>query len=159
MKNFDENLLLRVMSDAHVIDVDFSDWDKCVRFYVLADHMEPVAGELPLYVIEFEKPMAANFSFNHHKVNLDSGLRFQWRIDEVDLNESSGLINVTFRCHNTQPRVEIVCDSIGLRQISIGILHRLFPGWNKPNSPLARPSIEKLSAMCFSGKEIPKEES
>jgi len=74
-----------IFSDALLVDIDLSVWDKRISLYVLADRVGRVAGNLlPMFVVEFSNMRSWNIHFNHLSfdppIELEPDEHVQWRI-------------------------------------------------------------------------------
>jgi hypothetical protein len=143
----DVDLFERVFSDAHVVDVDFSNWDLAVGLWVLADHFEDWKTRCPLVDVEF-------YDVRQFLLNIGDATRsiarpdrhVQWNIAESSLVErDSHLIIDLFGAQESAPQLHIECGSVRFRRVDNTILDRLFPQWAAPYSGLARPGIDALS--------------
>jgi hypothetical protein len=148
-KPFDQRLFEQIFSDAHVIDVDFSQWDKLVSLCVVADHVEvPTPSRLPLFLVDFLQVSKFFLTLNHLKVGLeDAEKHFQWNIDDFKIQNSNKTIVISLFGGPTWPKLEIECQEIVFQHLSHAILDDLFPDWNAPYKGLARPGIQSLSRL------------
>ena len=141
----------RVFSDAHVVDVDFSHWDKHIAIWVLADHLEDWTERCPLVVVEFIGVRECSMRFNHYADGVgDPDQHVQWRIDDLEILDRGGLCLTRLYSGHTAPHLEILCERIEIRKAAHSILDSCFPGWNKPYSALARPGIEGIANILQS---------
>jgi hypothetical protein len=141
---FDRQLFELIFSDAHVIDVDFSQWDQHVDLCVVADHTQVrTPPRLPLFLVEFWRVSKFALTLNHLEVQLDRPEQhFQWNIDDFRVDKAGQRLAISLFGGKTWPGLQIECADIRIRQLPNSILDNLFPGWNRPHSGLARPSIE-----------------
>ena len=146
---FDRKLFQQIFSDAHVVDVDFSNWDESVSLCVVADHVKvPTESRLPLFLIEFLRISKFHVNFNHLEVEVERPEEhFQWNIDEFRIQIDKCRISVSLFGGKTWPKLDITCEGIEIRPIANSLLDELFPGWNKPFSGMARPGIEALARV------------
>jgi hypothetical protein len=146
---FDRKLFEQIFSDAHLIDVDFSNWDKSLSICVIADHVDVSTPEfLPLFIVEFAMVSKFNLHFNHFEIELDEPEQhFQWNIGEYQIGLYEHEISVLLFGSHICPKLEIVCKGIMMRRIDHSALDRLFHGWNRPYAGLARPGIEALAKI------------
>jgi hypothetical protein len=136
-----------VFRDAHIIDVDFSVWDKLCRFVVVAREETAEEGErLPIYNVDFHGVRSIDFAFNHWGLALESG-HFQWNVHDIVLDKEDCLLRIRLAGSRHLPLTEIVCADVLIEPLDISVLDQTFPGWSQPSSPLARPSIEALAAL------------
>ena len=81
-------LFRQIFSEAHVVDIDLSAWDKYIALYVLAELAErpwsTADGRLPLFKVEFVRVRSCHIAFNHlsHDPPIELGPHehVQWRI-------------------------------------------------------------------------------
>jgi len=150
IKKSDRKLLEQIFSDAHLIDIDLSQWDESISICVVADHVAvPTPPRLPLFIIEFLRVQRLNCTLNHYELGpIGPGEHFQWHIDEFEMQAVSGNLSFLLFYHNpSSPRLEIICESVHIRPIPHSVLDRMFPDWGKPSSGLARPGIEAMSRL------------
>jgi hypothetical protein len=141
-----DNTIERVFSDAHVIDVDLSEWDRRIALWVLADHFRNWSDRCPVVVVEFEDVKEFRIQMSSTKVVPDSLRKHvQWRFDDVDLQRTKDSISITAKGSSSSPVLAVVCKTIEIREVDSNLLDKLNPGWNKPWSPFARGGIEKLA--------------
>lgn len=144
---FDVSEFKRIFSDAHVVDVDLSEWDKRICLWVLADHFENWTARCPLVVVEFGRvrEFACRLPSAQHTLEAENR-HVQWRIDDSKVEQTGAGLLVRLSGSVYSPVLTIECDSISFRADDIRLLDKLWPGWNQPYSALARPSIDKLVA-------------
>ena len=114
----------RIFSDAHVIDVDLSSWDKSIDLYVLADHMERVEGgsSLPLFAVHFRRARSFKLESNAPSVpGLAADEHVQWRIDHFQVDEGDNEITISLSGFEASPRVEIVCEEVQINPFPLRV--------------------------------------
>lgn len=147
-----EKLLRQIFSDAHVIDVDFSRWDQSISFCVVADHLpSKIPGRLPVFIVEFIHVYRFGCTFNHIGIPLGypygtNDKHVQWRADAIIITREDNKIAISISEGDIFPIVDIVCDGVEIRELSIHILDTLFPKWSAPFSGLVRHGIEDLAS-------------
>jgi len=145
MKNEQLEVLERIFSDAHIIDVDFSEWDKKISICLLADHYRVYRKNKPVLIITFFKVHELIVKFNHFDIVLDNpNDHFQWIVDEFDIKKNKGLYEIIIFGPIQFPKLSLNCESIEIEEIPIKWLDKFFPGWSKPSAPLARLGISKM---------------
>jgi hypothetical protein len=148
----------RIFSDAHVIDVDLSSWDKSIDFYVLADHMDRVEGSrLPLFAVHFLRVRSFKLDSNAASVpDLAAHEHVQWRIDDSEIKEGDREMTISLRGDGATPSVEIVCEDVQINPFALRVFDELFPGWDEPWTGLARPGPGALMDLFGSarGKQL-----
>ena len=102
---FDHKLFKLIFSDAHVVDVDFSQWDKIISICVVADHVEVTPPpRLPIFLVEFLRVNKFYLTLNHLEVEMeDASKHFQWNIDEFKIKENNNKINIMLYGSKTWP--------------------------------------------------------
>ena len=124
----DQDLLERVLSDAQVVDLDLSGWDKAISIYVLADHLEHRSTN--------RKALAAlDFSPKRH---------YQWIIHDFQMTRVAAWWHLRLSGLRSSPLVEVTFEDVVIREVSLGVFDEAFPGWDRPHAGLARPSPERL---------------
>ena len=147
-----QELFMQIFSDAHLVDVDLSSWDKQISFYVIADHLQHLPeGRLPLVVIEFIRVHRFDMKFNHvsndNLIELGPDEHIQWWFDGADVEFIDERWHITLKSESlpSSPRTTIVCEDVNIWQMRNDIPDKLFPGWNKPRAGFIRPGLEVLS--------------
>lgn len=145
MKRFDRRLFERVFSDAHVIDVDLSEWDKCMSLWVLADHYRDWKGRCPTVVVTFHNVIEFSCHMPPADMRLDNRQdHLQWDIYRVDLLEKAESVRAELSGSRYTPGFIIEFEHTEIREVPIEMVDEVCPGWNKPSHGFARPSIEEL---------------
>ena len=139
-KKLGQEIFDRVFSDAHVIDIDFSQWDKRIELWVLADHYENWRSRKPLVVVSFVEVQEFIFSTGEYRPGTDGHL--QWRVDSCEVEEQSNQVRIRLWGSRQFPVAQITCNTIDIKSVPSHILDKCFPGWSKPNAGLARPGLE-----------------
>jgi hypothetical protein len=134
-------VLEEILSDAQVVDVDLSSWDKAMDFYVLADHMPRTKSDrLPLYRITFigvSRLQLDNTAAT--SLNLANGEHAQWRIHDFRIQGDSNQAAIEFWGTSPSPKVELTFEDLDIQPVALSTFDELFPGWTRPMSGLARP--------------------
>ncbi len=148
----------QIFSDAHVVDLDLSGWDKSIDLYVLADHMERVEGNrLPLFSVHFLRARSFSLESGASSVQgLAADEHVQWRVDDFRIDEGDGDITVSLWGSEASPRLKIVCEDVQINPFPLRVFDELFPGWSTPRSGLARPGPGALMDLFGSvrGKRL-----
>lgn len=150
----DRQLFERIFSDAHVIDVDLSEWDKSIDIYVLADHMPQVeGGRLPLFRVKFVGARALVLEGAAASgLGLAADEHVQWTLDDFRIDETAAEIRISLWGFEASPRLEITCQDVEISPFDLRVLDDLFPGWDRPSAGLARPGPAKLMELRGSGQ-------
>lgn len=147
-EQFDRRTFERVFSDAHIIDIDFSEWDKKIALWALADHYEDWTHRCPVVVVEFHGILELACKMPPREFGLDApNEHLQWNIDDFEIDEQSSNIRIRLFGSASSPSLTIECETITFRRASSDTLDQTFPGWNRPYSALARPSIDEISGQ------------
>jgi hypothetical protein len=154
-----EVLIEAIFSDAQVIDIDFSNWDKFISILVVADHLKSTFynHRLPIYEIKFLQTVKISFNFNHHDDNIfidNNDLHYQWMIDQSSIdNDKNGNYFLTLFQNNNQPKIEISFKDLETKEISPQYFDEINAKWFKPNSSLARKDIKSLYNFFIKNKK------
>lgn len=142
-------LIEQIFSDAHVVDIDLSSWDKAIDVYVLADHMPHAEGDrLPLFKVKFMRVRSLRLENAAAPLEgLGIGEHAQWRIDDFRLEEHHGETTVELWGMDPSPRLEIVCQELEIQPFPLSTFDELFPGWTEPRRGLARPGPEEMESQ------------
>ena len=138
-----------IFSDAHVVDIDLSAWDKQIALYVLAHFMEPsVPGEMPMFIVEFLRVRHWEITFTHLSFNppleLGPHEHVQWRITSFEVQPVEGGRQITlWQNASTSPHMTVVCEDVHIREFPLNRpeTKRLFPEWFRPSSGFIRPGL------------------
>jgi hypothetical protein len=148
------DLFSLIFSDARVFDVDFSDWDKVLRFGVVgADVRFPIPKRLPLFVVEFQRPSRFVCEFRHLGVRLEKpSHHVQWNIEDFEKTKTEKGVRISLIGAKPSPNVEVECEQVEIRPLEHSVVDQLFPGWGAPYSSLARRGIEDLAKLRGKGQ-------
>lgn len=132
-----------IFQEAHVIDFDFSQWDRRLRLVVVAGlHEKNFEGRGPLHNVDFRDVKTFSWHANHLKVQLASQDRHcQWVIMEFDREKSGEFEKITLSGFGPASRLEITCKKIAVSEMHPKIVDQINPNWNRPYCPLARPGL------------------
>lgn len=148
VEKFDRTTFERVFSDCQVIDVDFSEWDKRIVLWTLADHYENWNTRCPVVVVEFEAVREFVCQLPAADLELESpDAHLQWNIHDFEVQENRHSIRAHLFGLESSPILRIECALITFRKSSAELLDSTFPRWNRPYAGLARPGIERLAAF------------
>jgi hypothetical protein len=144
-------LFQQIFSDAHLVDIDLSAWDKYIALYALAELAErpwsTADGRLPLFKVEFVRVRSWHIAFNHLSqdppIELGPHEHIQWRIDDFDVQPMADGLEIALRgALLSSPHITLICEDVYIQEIPLDIPFRLFPGWNKPYTGFIRPALE-----------------
>jgi hypothetical protein len=142
-------LIEQIFSDAHVVDIDLSNWDKAIDIYMLADHLPRVERDrLPLVRMQFIGVRSLRLEISAASaVEMANNDHVQWRIDDFRIEEGSGDIMISLWGAEPSPRLEIVLQDLDVRPFPPTAFDDLFPGWTQPRRGLARPGPDAMMAL------------
>lgn len=150
-----ENLFSIIFCDAQVIDLDFSEWDKQIRLCVVGLDVAYPSENLPLFVVEFKRVAELNFTFNHLDIELEKKHHhFQWNIHDFRKKNVGGALQIELIGSGASPNIKIICESYDIRPLQRSMLDSLFPQWDEPFGPLARPGIEAMFRIVEESKGV-----
>ena len=135
-----------VFSDAHLIDLDFSEWDRFVRIIVESDHSEWRSGRPPIYSVDFTRVTMFMCDYIHPFVEIeDPEKHCQWHIHDFkrQLTER-GRMEVRLISTGPAPDLQLRCEDIIFKELDHEVLDDLFGDWDKPYRSLVRTSMERL---------------
>lgn len=149
MKSQTRELFNVVFQEAHVIDFDFSQWDRCLRLVVVAGLVKTnFSGRGPLHNIDFVDVVEVSWRGNHLDVKPDaSGEHCQWVIMDFNVAEDVRGDRITLTGFGPTPRLEIVCGAVQISEMDPSVVDQLNPEWNGPAMPLARPGFQELLGL------------
>lgn len=142
----DADLFSSIFRDAHIVDIDFSQWSQRIRLCVIGvDAVFPLPERLPLFFVDFVEVLEFSCRFRHLDVKLDDPKAFfQWRVDDFEISSADGFFSITFLGSVKLPEFKVVCREVDIASLSHKVLDETFPGWDRPGLPLARPGIDEL---------------
>lgn len=139
--------LERIFSDAHVKDLDFSEWDQRVTLLVLADHCRngrSPGGRCPVLEVRFERVQSFSVDFQHlGRPGRSVGEHFQWLIDSPELISERPLEIVLRGAHAAAPSLRIRCEAATWTELARWQVDSAFPGWDAAGAGLARPGVAR----------------
>lgn len=135
-----------IFSDAHLVDIDLSAWDKRITLYVLADHVGRTAdGRKPLFAVAFARVRRWDIEFMHlshdHSIELEPDEHVQWQLDDFRIQFGDDGLEIALWGLPATPRMSIVCEGIDIWEVPLDIPDRLFPGWDRPSQGFVRPGF------------------
>lgn len=134
-----------IFTDAQVVDVDLSRWDKSIGLYVLADHGSRADGRTPLFRIEFERVRDLQLEIDAREAGtLATDEHLQWRIDDFEFAQDEEGIRVSLWGAAASPRLAIRCENLEIYSFEPTEFDELYPGWNAPGRGLARPGPDAM---------------
>jgi hypothetical protein len=138
-----------VFQEAHVIDVDFSKWDRRLRLVVSAGLVgDNFQARGPLQNIDFVDVSELQWRTHHSGIALDSSKHhFQWVVMEFSLQRRDGYDIVRLSGFGPAPALDITCRDVRISELDPSVIDRLNPHWNEPYRPLARPGFEELEEL------------
>jgi hypothetical protein len=150
--DMNRDLIEDIFRDAHVVDLDFSVWDRFVSMVVVAVEAAASSGRrLPMYVVEFQRVRRVEIDFAHYGIEVEFG-HFQWNVYGVEIDGVEGRLGIRLSSSQHLPSSFIACEDVAVRRLDNDLLDKRFPGWNKPGAPFIRPSVEELIKECVRHK-------
>jgi len=143
------NLFDIIFQEAHVVDFDFSQWDRRLRLVVSAGlTKENFEGRGPLHNVDFIKVKELSWHANHLDVVLDSPEQHcQWVIMEFHVEKRGQFDSIRLSGFGPTPSLHVTCSDVHISELDASVVDRLNPNWNRPYLPLARPGFEELLRM------------
>jgi hypothetical protein len=137
-----------VFQEAHVIDVDFSKWDKRIRLVVVGGLVgDNFDGRGPLHNVDFSGVKSFTLHANHLDVEPESeDTHCQWVIMEFSVHSEGAFSRVTLSGFGPTPLLVIVCRAVTISELNPDFVAKVNPLWNRASAPLARPSLDELIA-------------
>lgn len=146
----EENSLLlfkRIFHEAHVVDIDFSKWDKFFRFVTVASAFPPEAdGRYPSYQVDFCGVESFAWRSNHLDVELEEGQHCQFTVMDYAIRRTSSGYAFYIFGRSPEPTIQIFFRGFRISKIPYAAIRTVATDDDTPYGPLARPSIEELSA-------------
>ena len=147
-------ILELVFSDAELIDIDFSSWDKHISFIVKSDHYKSHYTKdgffVPIINLKFSGITDVHFEFSHHEKNSledDPDKHYHWIIDQSTIDKNGKHYRLSFFQSGVMPKVSISFKDVKIEEMDHKYFDRVNPQWEKQNAGLARPCINKLYGM------------
>ena len=135
--------LIRIFSDAHVIDLDFGKWDRQVSIWVISDHW----GERgAILCVDFLEVQDVHLCIPKRDPDLDPGTFVQWLIDKPALQavDNGNWKLVLASLSDSSPSCELRFSGVHIYEESENVLNIVNPGWSRPGAPFARPDLRRL---------------
>lgn len=135
-----------VFQEAHVVDFDFSQWDRRLRLVVVAGLFgENFEGRGPLHNVDFIRVKKLSWHANHLDVVLDSpDDHCQWVIMEFHVEKQDQFDRIKLSGFGPTPTMELMCSDVQISELDAAVIDRVNPEWNRAGYPLARPGFEEL---------------
>lgn len=140
-----------IFQEAHVIDFDFSKWDREISLVVIAGLIgSNFDGKGPIHNVRFQDVKEIQWTSTHLEVQLDSDNKHcQWVIMDFSVQKVGGILSILLDSVAPPcPKLRIDCRDVKIHELGSEIVDSVNPLWNRPYSPLARPGLEELSKRC-----------
>ena len=137
-----------IFKDAELIDLDFSNWDRFIRFVVISDHVDGVwiNNRRPIYNVDFVAVKSISFNLLNPIPKLENPEdRCVWHVHEYRINRENDCYHIAFQGLGPSPETQIVCEEIHITYVLHDTLDKHYGNWNKPRSGFVRKSIEELT--------------
>jgi hypothetical protein len=143
-------LLEQIFSDAHLVDIDMSGWDKYIGLYVFADHVDrTVRGGKRLFLIELVRVQSIEITFNHlsndYIATLGPEEHVQWQLDEFKFETDGQRVTVSLSGLPSSPRMTASCESIEIQEVAESTLDLLPAWWIRPSAGFIRPALARMA--------------
>ena len=141
-----------VFQEAHVVDFDFSQWDRRLRLVAVAGLTpENFQGRGPLHMVDFIKVKELTWHANHLNVVLASPEdHCQWVIMESQVKKRGEFYSIRLPGFGPTPTMQVTCSDVHISELDVTVVDRVNPEWNRPGCPLARPGFEDLLRLMRS---------
>lgn len=138
-----------IFQEAHVIDFDFSHWDRRLRLVVVGGLVgENFSGQGPLHNVDFVGLREFHWLAGKDAPLLTSGPEhLQWVIMESQIARSGEFHRFRLTGFGATPSLEIECRELQISELDPKVVDRVNPHWNRSSSPLARPGFEDLLTL------------
>jgi hypothetical protein len=142
-----ETLLDSIFREAHVVDIDFAQWDRALRLVVVAREVDDPGDPTRHAVFEIELTFVSAFevTFQHLDDPVDEG-HFQWVAYKLTRKREGDATRITFQGSPLMPITSIVYRGLDITRIDSRDLDRAFPGWARPGAPLLRAGVREILA-------------
>lgn len=145
-----ERLLKIILQEAHVIDFDFSKWDRYVGLVVVGGLIpENFEGQGPVHCINFLDVKEIYWQSRHLGIELGADNKHcQWVIMDFTIDKNAeGFLRFHLRSV-APPCPDIIISSrdVEVHTMSVADIDKVNPTWNRPYCPLARPSLQELAS-------------
>ena len=143
------NLFNIVFQEAHVVDFDFSQWDRRLRLVVVAGLFgENFEGRGPLHNVDFIRVKELSWHATNLDVVLDSPEEHcQWVIMDFHVGKQDQFDSIKLFSFSPTPTMQVTCSDVQISELDPDVVDRVNPEWNRPGCPLARPGFEELLRM------------
>ena len=147
-----------IFSDAQVLDIDFSAWDRGIRLCVVGLDAEfPIPKKLPIFLVDFCATTRFACTFRHSGVALDDPEHhFQWNIQDFTIDQamSTNGLSITLVGAGVSPNLALECTDYEISRLPHTVLDDKFPGWRAPYGPLVRPGIVAESRRSVRRRKV-----
>ena len=144
-----QKLFEGLFQEAHVVDIDFSKWDKWIRLVVVGGlHPENFNGRGPLHSVDFIGVEELSWKSHHLKVKLPPNKHCQWVIMDFRIKQDNDWYVISLLSVGLLPTPDLTirCQDVKIAELSPDIVDEVNPDWNNPYRPLARLSIQEIFA-------------
>ncbi len=160
MNRYTKKLLRAIFHEAHVVDFDFSQWDRRVRLVVIAWLGKTFPRHGPLHNVDFVGVKSLSWESRHLGIVLDAPEQHcQWDIMESKTRGCIGDYSVRLSGFGPTPELTIKCKDVAVSNSRFAVINRVNPGWGDPYKPLARPGLEELCKVLRRKQRRPGTES
>jgi hypothetical protein len=141
----DVRLLSSIFRHAHIVDLDFSQWDKFVRIVASAHGLPRKNGRCPTFNIDFVD--VADFRLFSGRRGVSADDENAWTVADCVVRASASRLQVALRTPNDpSPTAVIACTMLRITEVSDAVVDATSPDLDRSSGMLARPSLEELVA-------------
>ena len=142
-----ESEFAQIFSEAQVIDIDFSKWDKFIRLVVIG--LNYPAGDdnrSRLFNVDFSGVKEFTWRGHHIGITLDDANKHcQWTVMKYIITRTSSGYEVSLSdVSPPSPEITILCEDIQISAASWDVVFAVNPLWHGSHLPLARPSLDQI---------------
>ena len=149
--------LRALMSFAHIVDLDFSEWDDRIALLAL-DISQPAEAEvqqgirrfLPLYEVNLIGLRKIEFRFKHvlAKSSLSKDQHIQWTVMDCEVTQREGGLSLTTRSWGAEPEFACEFSSVEIKEVDVEDALLVAPWWGQRESPpFLRPGLVGVARL------------
>ena len=150
MDNELKQLVEVIFSDADIVDIDLSCWDKYITIIVIADHLKSSfsSNRRPVFNFKFHSVHEFKCNFYHNKDNAykdDLRKHYRWPVDRFEIKSENSVIHLELKSgYEVLPILNIAFEKLEVQEFDMKIIDKITPKWFEPNNPFARRSLEEI---------------
>src|SRR5688572_3167303 len=115
-------ILMTILSDAHVVDLDISEWDRHIALVVVADHIKPRGHSRSIFLLRFVRP--THFSIDYvNPVEIPEDKSYcQWNLHDFRFAKANGFEDWTLISARPGPNLRIVFKTVSVVEMRREVL-------------------------------------